>query len=208
MSRRESNRDAGSETGSKSGSPELVVLGQIAGSHALRGEVRVRWLGDGPENLARASEVWLAEPAAAPGGAPTESDAERFEVLRCGSGRAGEVRLALRGVGDRDAADALRGRMVLGDAAALAPLEEGEFYWHELVGCEVVDQEGNVLGEVLELWETGAHDLLVVRGTGGERHLLSTARELMPEVDVKARRVVVVGLPGLLDAPISERRER
>jgi len=115
--------------------PDLVELGVITGAHALRGEVRVQWYGDGPENLARVAEVWLARDPADP--AP-----RHFEVRACGSGRAGDVRLALRGVSDRESAEALRGETVLGLAASLAPLPEGEFYWHELVGCDVVDRRG------------------------------------------------------------------
>jgi 16S rRNA processing protein RimM len=173
--------------------PERVVLGRIAGSHALRGEVRVRYFGDGPDNLLGATEVWLGESRA-------DAEVRRYEVVGSGTGRSGEVRLALSGVSDRDAADALRGRMVLADPEQLVPLEEGEFYWHQLVGCEVFDTEGGRVGIVREIWETGAHDVLVVDGETGGRHLLSTARELMPEVDLEARRIVVEILPGMLDA--------
>ena len=158
--------------------PLRVVLGQISGAHALRGEVRVYFFGDGPENLAGAPEVWLAESTDDP--VPI-----RFDVHGCGSGRAGEVRLKLDGVDDRDAAEGLRGRFVLVDPATLGPLPEGEFYWHELVGCLVVDRGANEIGRVREIWETAAHDVLVVEASDGRRHLLSTARELMPEVDVE-----------------------
>jgi 16S rRNA processing protein RimM len=173
-----------------------VVLGQIAGAHGLRGEVRVRYYGDGPENLARVPEVWLASGDADP--VP-----RKRAVRRTGSGRSGEIRLALEGVGDRDAAAALRGQLVLADPELLEALPEGEFYWHELIGCEVFDREGTSIGVVRELQETGAHDLLVVETASGERHLLSTARELMPEIDPEARRIVVEVLPGMLDAPIA-----
>jgi 16S rRNA processing protein RimM len=173
-------------------------LGQIAGSHALRGEVRVRYYGDGPENLAQVPHVWLADSA-------DDSSARRVAVRACGSGRQGEARLALEGVTDRDASDALRGKLVLADADLLGDLPEGEFYWHQLIGCEVFDREGNFVGTVRELQGTPAHDLLVVEDGNGDRHLLSTARELMPEIDADARRIVALILPGMLDAPIGRR---
>jgi 16S rRNA processing protein RimM len=162
------------------------------GAHALRGEVRVQFFGDDPDNLACAPWVWL-------GASRADPDAERYEVLSTGSGRGGELRLALKGVADRDAAEALRGRLVLGDPDHLNPLEEGEFYWHQLVGCEVRGTDGSLVGRVREIWETGAHDLLVVDGGDGSQLLFSTARELMPVVDLEARRVVVELLPGMLD---------
>ena len=175
--------------------PDRVVLGRVTGAHALRGEVRVKFFGDGPQNLLQLPEVWLGEDR-------SDAKARHFEVMRAGmGGRAGEIRLALAGVVDRDAATALRGRFVLGDASRLEPLEEGEFYWYELVGCEVQGTNGTPVGTVREIWETGSHDVLVVEDASGRRHLFSTARELMPEVDPASRRIVVEILPGMLDGP-------
>ena len=169
-----------------------VVMGRAVGAHGLRGEVRVRIFGDGPENLARHADVWLAV---------SESDAEprRFTIKGIGSGRAREVRLALEGIEDRDAALQLKGLLVLGTVENLEPLPEGEFYWHQLVGCRVESREGRIVGTVREIWETGAHDVLVVEGADGSQHLISTARELVPEIDPEAGRIVVESLPGLLE---------
>ena len=169
-----------------------VVLGRAVGSHGLRGEVRVRIFGDDLENLARHSEIWLAT---------SESDPKPrgFVVKGVGSGRAREARLALEGVEDRDAAQELKGLLVLGTTENLESLPEGEYYWHELVGCRVETREGRVIGTVREIWETGAHDVLVVEAEDGREHLISTARELVPEIDPEARRIVVELLPGLLE---------
>lgn len=173
--------------------PDRVVLGRIAGAHALAGEVRVQFFGDDPANLLRVSEVWLGEDV-------SDASASLFSVCGTGmGGRAGEIRLALEGVADRDAAAELRGRLVLADPARLEPLEEGEFYWYQLIGCQVRGTDGSALGTVRELWETGAHDVLVVEDDEGRRRLFSTARELMPEVDLAARRILVEVLPGMLD---------
>ena len=74
-----------------------IVLGEILGAHGLRGEVRVRITGDTGENLIEASELWL--------GHSTDDARARCVVVRsAGSGRAGEIRLGLQGVDDRDAA--------------------------------------------------------------------------------------------------------
>ena len=80
----------------------VVEIGRVTGAHGLRGEVRVRWFGDGPETLLSLDEVRL--------GSSLEDPRPRlYRVHRAGTGRAGEVRLALEGVNDRDAAGALRG---------------------------------------------------------------------------------------------------
>jgi 16S rRNA processing protein RimM len=169
-----------------------VALGRIVGAHGIRGELRVVLFGDGPENLARAPRVSLA-------GAPEAEGGEDYEIGAVRPGRSGEARLSLVGISDRDAALALRGLWVLGEAGRLAPLEPGEHYWHELVGCAVVDVEGRAVGVVREIWATGAHDLLVVEAADGRQHLLPTAQELLKEVGAAARRIVFDVVPGLLD---------
>jgi 16S rRNA processing protein RimM len=170
-----------------------VVLGRAVGAHGLQGQVRVRIFGDGLENLARHSDIWLAD---------SEDDPKprSFAVQGVGSGRAREARVALAGIEDRDAAEELKGLLVLGTAEVLEPLPEGEYYWHELVGCRVETREGRIVGTVREIWETGAHDVLVVKDEDGRQQLISTARELVPEIDPKAGRIVVEAIPGLLES--------
>ena len=107
--------------------PTRVELGYVVGAHALKGELRVRWLGDGPANLVSAECVWLGE-------SRSDAAASIYQVRGVGSGRHGEVRLKLEGVDDRTTAEGLRGRVVLVEATQLPPLAEGEFYWHELIG--------------------------------------------------------------------------
>ena len=174
------------------GQPTRVELGYVAGAHALKGELRVRWLGDGPENLLCAEFVWLGESRG-------DSAAPIYKVRDVGSGRHGEVRLKLEGVEDRTAAEGLRGRVVMVEASQLAPLADDEYYWHELIGFRVETLEGQLVGEVVEMWDTGGHDLLVVRGESGPQKLIPTAREIMKKVNPEQRLIVIDALPGLID---------
>jgi len=170
-----------------------IVLGRALGPHGLRGEIRIRYFGDGPANILRQPVVWLGE---------EENDAgvKRFEVARSGTtGRVGEVRLALVGIEKREAAEELEGLLLLGSEAALEPLEEGEFYWHQLIGCRVETETGRNIGTIQEIWETGAHDVLVVDSEDGARRLISAAREIATEIDPVARRVVIETQPGMLE---------
>jgi ribosomal 30S subunit maturation factor RimM len=95
--------------------------------------MRVRILGDGPDNLLGQDEVALAEPERG-----AEDPAPRhFALEGGGTGRRGEVRLKLEGLACRDDAAAFEGWWVTVPAAALPALPEDEFYWYQLVGCEV-----------------------------------------------------------------------
>lgn len=169
-----------------------IVLGEILGAHGLQGELRVRIAGDSADNLLDAEALWLGRSVDDPG-------ARRYRVRGGGPGRSGEVRLRLEGIGDRATAEALVRQVVMIEADALPKLPEGEFYWHELVGCRVESESGRPLGRVSEIWETGAHDVLVILDDAGQRRLVPTAEALMKQVDLDARLIVVVELPGLLE---------
>ena len=172
---------------------DLVVVGRVVGAHGLRGHLKVRWLGDGPEQLRDADEIWLArgEDDAAP---------RSFRARTIGQASGGDLRMELVGVGDRDAAEACKGQLLLVAAVQLEALAEDEFYWHELVGCRVDARSGETIGVVRELIETGAHDLLVVEAADGQQHLIPTAREFVSEIDIAGKRILVDLIPGLLDS--------
>jgi 16S rRNA processing protein RimM len=70
----------------------------------------------------------------------------------------------LAGCNDRDAAFALRGQEIAVDREELPDTEEGEYYWEDLIGLSVVNRDGAELGKVASVMETGAHDVLVVKG--------------------------------------------
>jgi 16S rRNA processing protein RimM len=170
----------------------VVALGRVLGAHGLRGQLRVGVFGADPTNLTRASRVRLSQDA-------EDSNAREYEVESVAPGRRNELRVALVGVADRDAAEALRGCYVLGRAAELEPLAPGEYYEYELVGCRVEDLDGRDLGVVREIWETGAPAVLVVVDDSGAERLIPAADGILQEVDVEARRIRIDAIPGLLD---------
>jgi len=171
---------------------QKIVLGEIVGAHGLHGEVRVRIAGDDADPLLDAEALWL-------GASPSDPEARRLRVKGCGSGRKGEVRLRFEGVGGREEIGALVGQLIMASPALLPELPEGEFYRFELIGCRVESETGEAAGTVREIWETGAHDVLVVEDEEGVRRLIPTAAELMKQVDLTARLIIVADLPGLLE---------
>lgn len=173
-----------------------VELGEVIGAHGVRGELRVAVLGDGPANLLRARSLWVGSEASGPDGA---SGPREREVESAAAGRPGEVRLRLRGIESREAAQALAGVRLGVRAEQLAPLPAGEWYWFQLVGCAVEAHDGRALGTVRALWETGAADVLVVEDETGREVLLPAAADLLREVDVERGRIVIEVPEGLLD---------
>lgn len=134
-------------------SPELIRVGHVLAPFGVQGAARLFVIGD-PAQL-------LALP--------------RFFVQDFGWLRAARVEphgpgvvVAFVGVADRGQAERLRGKAVFADEAELPPLPEDEFYYHELRGLPVLDLSGRRLGEVVDVQDAGAQDLLVVRHAGGQ----------------------------------------
>ena len=173
-------------------SAERIVLGEIVGAHGLQGEVRVRVAGDVPDHLLSAEVVWLGKRAKDP-------EARRRVVVGAGMAPRGEVRLRFEGVSKREDVQGLIGLLITASPDLLPELPEGEFYWYELVGCGVESADGEDVGVVREIWETGAHDVLLVEDSDGVRRLVPTAEALLETIDLAARRIVVADVPGLLD---------
>jgi len=88
----------------------------------------------------------------------------------------------LVGIDDRDAAYALRGQEISVAKRDLPPPEENEFYWSDLIGLKAVNREGVELGRVDSLLETGAQDVLVIKGT--REHLIPFVAAFVGKVDV------------------------
>ena len=153
--------------------PELVEIGVVARAHGIRGEVRVHLHNPASTALDAAEALWIGE---------------REYAIDAARPVAGAYLVALAGVADRDAADALRGRPVR-VARDDIELDEGEILLADLVGCRVELPDGSDWGTVSGL-ELGRQDRLVIRQGEVER-LLPVVDEFLVDVDLEARRIVV-----------------
>ncbi|PWG64609.1 ribosome maturation factor RimM [Sediminicurvatus halobius] len=158
---------------------ERIVLGEIVGVHGVGGRVKVHSWTRPPENLFdyRDWELQLAG---------TVTPVRLVEGRRQGR----HLLARIEGLSDRDAALAWRGARIAVPSSALPPAGAGEYYWAELEGLEVVTREGQVLGQVDHLLETGANDVLVVRGER-ERLVPYVPGTYVLEVDLAAARITV-----------------
>jgi 16S rRNA processing protein RimM len=166
-----------------------VVVGRIGRAHGVGGEVTVQVRTDDPD--ARFAV-----------GCRLRTDPEDRGPLTVAEvrPRSGGLIVAFEGIADRAAANALRGTLLVIDAATLPALDDpDEFYDHQLVGLTVLLADGSVLGAVQEIVHGPGGDLLVVR-TGEEREqLVPFIRAIVPTVDVAGGRLVVHPPPGLLE---------
>ena len=167
-----------------------VTVGRIVTAHGLRGEVKVDPATDFPERFRPGNRVWV--------------DGEPLEITSARDIKA-LVYLAFRGIADRAAAEALRGKEI--KAAPMGDLGEGQFYQHQIIGLEARDPSGRLLGRIEEIFPTGSNDVYVVRGPEGEM-LLPATDDVIRKIDVAAGFIEVELMEGLeWDKPKSLRPE-
>ena len=158
---------------------ERICVGQIGAPHGVRGEVRIK--------------PFTADPLALKNYGPLENEdgARRFDVLSLRPGK--EVVVArLKGVDDRNAAEALRHVRLYAARERLPPPEEDEFYHADLLGLAAVAPDGTALGTVLAVPNFGAGDLLeIAPAAGGASVFVPFTRAAVPAIDIAGRRVVI-----------------
>ncbi|QIS21702.1 ribosome maturation factor RimM [Nocardia terpenica] len=170
-----------------------LVVGRVAKSHGVRGELVIEVRTDEPEQR-------FAPGALLRGRLPRAKTLQEYtiESVREHSGR---LLVRLRGIDDRAAADALRGTVFLVDTADLPPSDDpDEFYDHELEGLTVRLTDGSVVGEVTEVLHSAAGELLSVRAVDdGREILIPFVTAIVPTVSIADRLVVIDPPEGLLD---------
>jgi len=133
-----------------------LELGVVGKAHGIRGEVKVRLHNTASDALGRVPSVTLLRP----------SGAGQFDLERVRSSPSGPI-VAFAGVGTREAAEALRGARVLVSRSELPPLEPGDYYLVDLIGCSVL-LAGRVLGRAIGVRPDPTVDTLVIELSSGD----------------------------------------
>jgi 16S rRNA processing protein RimM len=161
--------------------PRFLVVGQVLGAHGLHGELKVRVLTDDPLRFRRLQQVFLGLDDRTP--VPWTVQGSRLHK--------GNVLLMLEGCNDRTTVETLRGYWVHVPLEEAIPLEEGEYYEHQIVGLAVWTVAGEQLGTVAEIIFTGANEVYVVRDDSRSEILVPAIESVVLEVDLETGRILV-----------------
>jgi 16S rRNA processing protein RimM len=166
----------------------MIAIGQIARSNGIRGEVRVNLLTESPERLRQLTLVWIGR---------DDATAQQFRIEHVRLHR-GQAVVKFGSIESRDAADGLKNLFIFIEEQNAAVLPKGTYFIHDIVGMEVLTEEGVRVGCVEEVWQLPANDVWVVREDGKEI-LLPAIRDVIRTVDVRRKRIVIRPLEGLLE---------
>ncbi|GAA3295534.1 ribosome maturation factor RimM [Streptomyces cinereospinus] len=166
-----------------------LVVARIGRAHGIKGEVTVEVRTDEPELRLAPGAVLATDPAAA-------------GPLTIAAGRVHSGRLLLRfeGVGDRDAAQALRNTLLIAEIdPEELPEGEDEYYDHQLIDLDVVTEDGVAVGRITEISHLPTQDLFIVERPDGSEVMIPFVQEIVTGIDLEEQRAVIDPPPGLID---------
>jgi 16S rRNA processing protein RimM len=166
----------------------LYAVGTVVKAIGIAGEVVVQPMTDFPARFRKLRILWMGTDS----GSASEARVEKAVVSPRG------IRLKLRGIDDRDAAERIRGNILFVDEAHRARLPEGRYFVHDVLGLAVREEGGADIGTVADVLRYPASDVYVVRGERGEI-LIPAVKEFIRSVDLGTRTMTVRLIEGMVE---------
>jgi 16S rRNA processing protein RimM len=176
--------DTKNVSGSPDGEPVYLVVGFLRRPHGLRGEITMDLHTDFPERLRNGKKLFVG-------------DEHKPMTLAAARPHARGMLVKFKNIETPEAAGELRNHWVYVKAADIPHLPDGKFYQHELLGFAVIDENEKLLGELVEIIETGANNVYVVRNASGKELLLPAISSVILDMDPAQRVMRVHLLEGL-----------
>jgi 16S rRNA processing protein RimM len=170
---------------------DWFYVGKIVNTHGIKGEVRVISQTDFPdERYASGSVLYVGRDHAAEKESVTVESwrqHKNFDLLK------------FDGIDSINDAERLKGLSLFVSEEQLGELGEHEYYYYEIIDCDVFDEDGTHLGKIKEILSPGANDVWVVKRKGKKDVLLPYIEDVVKHVDTARKRVVVHLIPGLVE---------
>ena len=177
--------DTKNTPGSPDGEPAYLVVGFLRRAHGVQGEMLMDLHTDFPERFRNGRKLFVGE-------------AHEVMTVEGVRSHAKGLLIKFKGVETPEATARFRNQWVYIKATEAPPLPEGQIYQHELFGFQVVDENESLLGELVEIIETGANDVYVVRNESGKEILLPAIPSVILDLDSVRRLMRVHLLEGLI----------
>ncbi|MBM7677913.1 ribosome maturation factor RimM [Gracilibacillus alcaliphilus] len=168
---------------------EYLKVGKIVNTHGIKGEVRVIRITDFEERFEIGNVLWIKK-----------KDEEQLQQVTIDGHRLHKNfdLLHFEGWNNINDVEPFKDSLLVINKEQLADLAENEFYYHEIVGCEVKTTDGLWIGKVTEILSPGANDIWVVKGEG-KQHLIPYIEDVVKQVDVENGEITIEPMEGLLN---------
>lgn len=166
---------------------QLVPLGNIVGTHGLEGWLKLKPYNPGTSLLSPSKEIFLEKNGVC-----------SSHLLRTSKPHGTLILVKLEGCDGISQAKEWVGSTLSVSEETLEPLKPGEYYHYQVLGFEVFDTEGAMIGKITRVWSKGGGDLLVVSGASKE-YLIPAVKEVIEKIDFTEGKMIINPPPGLLD---------
>ena len=158
--------------------PEFICIGKIHRAHGIKGDVILDPMTDFPERIRRGRIVYVG-------------DAHMALTVSRVRPKPPYLLVGFNEIEDETAASEFRNQYLYVRTADLPPLPEGEFYFHELIGLDAVNPDGQRVGVLSEILETGANDVYVITKPDGTEELVPDIPQFILKIDISAHTITI-----------------
>ena len=166
---------------------DYFELGQIVNTFGIKGMVKIKPFTENVEQFEELEKIYIKN----------KNGKKEYQIEEVKYHK-GMVLIKFKGIENPEDADLLRGSYVLIDRKDAKPLEEGTYYIVDLLGLEVYTDEGILLGNVDDIFNTGSNDVYVIKDGLGKQVLLPGIPDVIKNVDIENKRITVHIIPGLM----------
>lgn len=166
---------------------KYLELGQIVNVRGLKGEVKVNSFTDDNTKFERLPKVFIKR---------NKGDLEERKIEKVSYNK-NQVIIKFVGINTIDEAEKLRNSFILVDRDDLGSLPEGIYYIADLIGLDVFTEEGELLGKVDDIYNTGANDIYVIKDDLGKQRLLPGIKDVIKKVNIEEGKIIVNLIEGL-----------
>ena len=167
-----------------------LKVGKIVNTHSLKGEVKVISSTDfEEERFKKGSKLLITR----------GNQLIREVVVQSYRNHKNFLLVKFEGIDSVEEAEKLKNLQIKIDSDEVGELEENEFYFHEIIGCEVFDENEKLLGEIIEILTPGANDVWVIKGQNGKEILIPYIEDVVKKIDIENKKIDIEVMEGLID---------
>ena len=167
-----------------------LKVGKIVNTHSLKGEVKVISSTDfEEERFKKGSKLLITR----------GNQLIREVVVQSYRNHKNFLLVKFEGIDSVEEAEKLKNLQIKIDSEEVGELEENEFYFHQIIGCEVFDENDKNLGEIIDILTPGANDVWVIKGENGKEILIPYIEDVVKKIDITNKKVNIEVMEGLID---------